>query len=445
MESIHALLTDETIQSLLAAHPNNAALPDFVAPSSWDWWDDPPDWHTLLDATSSPLLASLRANVLPRDPIALDISIPQSAFGMSPKKHHEITRMTQYIANLASTRLPDVAKEHIHIIDVGAGQGYLTRALHEHFGSPTLALDNNDAQTYGALSRLGGSPSGICHKTIHITSATLVHAIDDWIPQPLTPDSPPIPVLLVALHACGSLTPDVLRAVLTVPPSHRWVPVAVVAVGCCYNLMHPPHDFPLSPRLPTIPLPPSSYHLAAQMPAHWSDSAKTLRLAALAIRKVVWRALLGRIFAGIVHDRSLIATAPAKGTGSTPAMRKLGRLPDAAYDSWDTFLGCASQRIGVDFLAARRERDAEDTLLRARARLENLHVRRCLLGPLIESYIVLDRVAWIREELAALDVADSGEVTCPRYVVETVNLFDQATGSARNIALVVGPPPPEKR
>ena len=50
-----------------------------------------------------------------------------------------------------------------------------------------------------------------------------------------------VPVLFVALHACGSLTPDILRAFLlasTQPPA-AWKPFGVVAVGCCYNLMNP--------------------------------------------------------------------------------------------------------------------------------------------------------------------------------------------------------------
>jgi len=68
-------------------------------------------------------------------------------------------------------------------------------------------------------------------------------------------------------------------------------------------------------------------------------------------------------------------------------------------------------------------------------RLEVLHVLRCLLGPVVESLIVLDRLAWVREALSEM----SGGT---HMQVEAVNLFDQATGSGRNIAIVIAPAPP---
>ena len=66
--------------------------------------------------------------------------------------------------------------------------------------------------------------------------------------------------------------------------------------------------------------------------------------------------------------------------------------------------------------------------------LEVLHVLRCLLGPLVESLIVLDRLSWLREMLED-DNSDS------LFDADIVNLFDQATGSGRNIAIVVTPRP----
>lgn len=207
-----------------------------------------------------------------------------------------------------------------------------------------LALDSSEAQTSGAerwegrVRRLirrgrrtapqirgevtenaedegianGGNRGGrITHKTIHITSSTLLSSIDEWIvssfppsPSPTSPgpgnnsytagplynseskypplenrgfeNSPitasdgnqdpdqPTAVLLVALHACGSLTPSILRAFLSAqrhpnrpqgqvssdpnkpkvaalqdPAQRNWIPAGLVLVGCCYNLLEP--------------------------------------------------------------------------------------------------------------------------------------------------------------------------------------------------------------
>ncbi|KAF5382542.1 hypothetical protein D9615_002826 [Tricholomella constricta] len=416
LSDIHDLLGQELVQQLLAVHPNDPQADDITG------W---PHWRAILNAETPahPLLTAIRTNQLPRTPIALDVSISQSPFGMSPKKHHEVSRMTQFIADLAATR----GLHDLRIVDVGAGQGYLTRALHAHFRSHTLALDNDHAQTHGAQARSGPRIPGLTHRTIHLTPATLVAAIDDWIPT-TSPTTVPAPVLLVALHACGSLTPDLFRAVLGLSPTHSWRPAAVVAVGCCYNLIEPSRDFPLSTylRLHPLPqpLPASAYQMAAQIPDHWHDSPAHLARAQLALRKVVWRALLGRLYACITHTENVTDT------GSTPTMRRLGRLHHSAYDSWPAFLAQAGKRVGVDFLSASDHPPDPDL----QARLESLHVLRCLLGPAVESYIVLDRVAWIREELAMSKALEG-------YSIDAVNLFDQATGSGRNIALILAPPP----
>ena len=87
----------------------------------------------------------------------------------------------------------------------------------------------------------------LTHKTVFITAETLEHTITAWLGEQnkgsLDKRLEPIPVLIVALHACGTLTPDIFRTFLAV---HRksdnqgtinWAPKAAVVVGCCYNLM----------------------------------------------------------------------------------------------------------------------------------------------------------------------------------------------------------------
>lgn len=106
------------------------------------------------------------------------------------------------------------------------------------FGS----LDDHASRSTGTLD----------YKTVNITSDTLLAAINEWIHNPSSfgaqqeyaPGSrTSVPVLLVALHACGSLTLDILRAFVA---KHNdrvldrdWTPEAAVIVGCCYNLLRP--------------------------------------------------------------------------------------------------------------------------------------------------------------------------------------------------------------
>ena len=123
-------------------------------------------------------------------------------------------------------------------------------------------------------------------------------------------------------------------------------------------------------------------------------------------------------------------------TGETPTLLRLGRLNDSAYtNGWPAFLHTVEERLGVKipsdtFDLLERESDA---LVR---NLEVLHVMRCLLGPLVETVILKDRLEWVKEELRMSDEEN-------RLSVELVNLFDQSTGSARNVAIVIAPTIPD--
>lgn len=205
---------------------------------------------------------------LPRRPIDIperELKDLPTKKGMSPKKYHEVQRMASYVKTQVDAireKLPDLTHslDRLHIVDVGAGQGYLTRALGALFpAAKLLALDADHSQTEGAERFGNPSKPGsradphiaelnrrIEHCTVLITPESLLQVVDDWIshePQDGL-DRAPIPVLFVALHACGSLTPDMLRSFLSRISDSRtmgraWEPLSIVTVGCCYNLMFP--------------------------------------------------------------------------------------------------------------------------------------------------------------------------------------------------------------
>lgn len=354
--------------------------------------------------------------------------------------------------------------------------------------SKILALDADEAQTSGAQRwerRLLPLPSDenppITHKTIHVSPEALYSTVDAWIAEGSTSESEgalETPVLLVGLHACGSLTPDIIKILGQGPlEKAQWRIAGIVVVGCCYNLMNPGGvcpiyatnerilqtynltrelDFPLSRYLkeksPAIDLPVSAYHLAAQVPKHWLSSLSPptpLPSVRLALRKVTWRALLGKklrhlqsnypINVNLTPGRQLpwsrLPSAKVEnlnlneeGTGATPEMRRLGRLKNTAYTDWKTFVDVAEKKMGADFGT---EVDIVERDLRMERLLECFHTLRCLIGTVVESVIILDRLVWVDEFLQSegrLDLRPS-----------VVNLFDQSTGSGRNVAIVVAP------
>ncbi|THV03801.1 hypothetical protein K435DRAFT_617704, partial [Dendrothele bispora CBS 962.96] len=376
---------------------------------------------------------------------------------LSPKKLHQVVRMSVYISRLLD-RL-GVSPSEVYIVDVGAGQGYLCRSLHRLLGcSNILALDSDVDQSSGARAwdqKTLDHDVMISHRTLHITPHSLLTAIDEWIPP--NPNHQPN-VLLLALHACGSLAVDTLRAFIASSPSNaHWSFVAAVIVGCCYNLLSPA-DYPLCKSvdyasqalLPHL-LPPSAYHLAAQSPPTW-----LLPSFQLSTRKVVWRALISPLlqsvtlpeasrpfippseYSAYVSNKTLASrqnlqtiSAPLSfsdgDTGTSPAHQRIGRLPTSAYASWEVFISAVESRLGLSLPKPAKDSEIYPDSGLAK-RLEQLHITRCRLGPLIESTILKDRITWLREQLDE-----------DKWSAELINLFDQEQGSPRNVAFVVIP------
>ncbi|KAF9493541.1 hypothetical protein BDN71DRAFT_1497017 [Pleurotus eryngii] len=375
LTQLAAFLHSPFPNSLLESHPNNLREPHAIWVRWWEWSKSHSRWMSIAKYYAAPYLSksqiswtdsipqeitdlidALKSMEMPRSPISIPglngtvrsgRSPPGS--GMSPKKTHEVDRMTAYVQSLVdSLHLPEGAKPYF--VDVGAGQGYLTRNLCTHFKTHVLALDADRSQTKGAEIReqktMGKKsrrhPSDddsnvieagtITHQTVHVNAHSLAEVIDSWVSGLPEPKSlSPIPIILVALHACGSLTPDTLRAFIGakggdgtaringVSTGKTWYFAGAVVVGCCYNLLRAEEfgtykeamlqnksnlgeslDFPLSQTLSNstfTDLPPSAYHLATQIPSHWFDNDRSSTSTALSVRKVVWRALLGHAIA----------------------------------------------------------------------------------------------------------------------------------------------------
>ncbi|TPX60411.1 hypothetical protein PhCBS80983_g01780 [Powellomyces hirtus] len=222
-----------------------------------------------------------RAISLPRDPQPMsDIDMDATedldnnvTYGMSPKKKHEVRRLAALINKLAEqSAITD-------IMDLGAGQGYLDAVLAYSYCHTVIGVDDDEIQTCGAKRRSAlidkrfastknrGKRIG---KVFHInrrvhagekfadllkevnagmkhpfsTSTILDRAEDgpDGTFRESTPERSPSPSpspsqlekhppnwLLCGLHACGDLSPALIRHFLTSDAK------VLVSVGCCYN------------------------------------------------------------------------------------------------------------------------------------------------------------------------------------------------------------------
>ena len=144
-------------------------------------------------------------------------------------------------------------------------------------------------------------------------------------------------------------------------------------------------------------------NLATQAPAQW-----TLQQQLLSTTKLFYRARLRCELQA--YDPTFDAEA-----------QRLGRIRDGAYSDWVTYRTEALTKFGLDprLVAVLPLEQSEDV---PRFRFAMLWTIRAALGPVIESLIVSDRFEFLREN--AMDA-------------QLVPLFDQATGSLRNLALSI--------
>jgi hypothetical protein len=213
--------------------------------------------------------------------------VSDSAIGMSPKKAHEVSRLSLLVRAIA---LQCSDRRQTKVVDVGSGQGYLSYEIASpndlSQGGPStmeiLALESDEHQLNGARKRAvvcdtrrsgkGIAPATITYLHAHISSTeSLKAAVDDWMTT-WTPSNGvevsgkaeeevcqfPANVIFTGLHACGSLTPTTLRAFADLASGANrvaaaartgmpqqtsmrgsWSPSGLALVGCCYNLLQP--------------------------------------------------------------------------------------------------------------------------------------------------------------------------------------------------------------
>ncbi|KAF4581533.1 hypothetical protein EYR38_002862 [Pleurotus pulmonarius] len=300
---------------------------------------------------------------------------------MSPKKAHEVDRMTAYVQTLVnSLRLPEGAKPCF--VDVGAGQ--VIPVLYP------LVIDFPLSQTL-SNSTFTDLPPSAYHLATQIPS--------HWFDNDRSSASTVLSVRKV-----------VWRALL----GH-----ALAGPGLA------------------LPAPEVDVQVQSGLGSKEKDTGPTDVLMDVENASI----LFNRTGAGTITQRRSAEDGEDESTGSNQVMRRLGRLADSAYRDWDTFLLKVGEKLGISVqssLAAIPNGEVCDSRsLPTATQLETLHVLRCLLGPAVETLIARDRIQWVADELA--NVAKGGNDFDDNLTVRCINLFDQGSGSGRNTAIVIAP------
>ncbi|BGP35417.1 hypothetical protein JCM10296v2_007255 [Rhodotorula toruloides] len=352
--------------------------------------------------------------------------------GKSPKKEHEVDNLSKLVADIqAEERLT-------HCVDVGSGRAHLSRALAcPPLDLHVLAIDWSLSQKAGAEridqlradAFLAPEKGSLTHEVSSLDADGVQAALERWPPAEDRATSPP--ALLIALHACGDLTPNAMTAFIRAEQDAQHQGARALLVGCCYN-MQTPSLFPLSQHFASFlssahPMSRAHLRLTPQSPPTWHLTPEATSASYASTLKLAYRARFE-------------AEMEAAGVG-VDHERRVGRIPE--YRSWGEYRERALKKAeggltSAQVPALRYGQGAEGEVAEAERwatalfQLRVFWTLRSWLGPPLETLCVLDRFAYLCEGLR--DAAGPDEL---RRRVEIVNIFDQATGSLRNIALVV--------
>ncbi|KAI8984618.1 methyltransferase domain-containing protein [Mycotypha africana] len=323
--------------------------------------------------------------------------------GMTSKKIHEVERMAPVIKELAA--------EHkvASIVDLGAGQGYLSRALAFKTNLKVLAVDSSAIQTCGA-KRFDEKVAKFLKKQDKILQ---LHHVTELI----TPDNASSVLskwdndhhlqqkedgkkettekwLLTGLHTCG----DLASMMLTLFATHQEM-TCFVNVGCCYHFLteqsedrkgRPEVGFPLSSGLKrrNYRLGSKAAMLSCQAPVRWTDQPQETRTA---FEHHFFRALLQLIM--VEKGLTDITTAPIVG--------RLNNKKD--FTSFPVYVKAALHRLKmpIDSITEEEAQAYYDQGIQMQAdqQITIFWTLRALLAPVLESIILVDRWLYLTETI----------------------------------------------
>ncbi|NXG03576.1 RRNAD protein, partial [Sakesphorus luctuosus] len=300
------------------------------------------------------------------------------------------------------------------VVDVGAGQGHLSRFLSFGLGLSVTAVES-DARLAGLAQRFDQELLRELHKTGgtghggHPQRRPLTPRAPRHVPGRLDPAAPWGELLLPpnppelgpaaqnplggpggsedgGLHACGDLSPALLRHFARSPAV-----AAMASVGCCYMKVS------VAPQPPGCPSPgyPLSATVAA-LPGH-QLSYRAREAACHALEEFE-----GRLRRGSAHLRAHCyrATLESIICGAHPGKRHLGvQVGRKAHTlSFPQYARLGLPQAGLDPAGVPLDSGAVGAMLEQQHKVVAFCTLGQLLAPVVETLVLLDRLLYLREQ-----------------------------------------------
>ncbi|XP_035307013.1 protein RRNAD1 isoform X5 [Cricetulus griseus] len=216
---------------------------------------------------------------------------------VKPKKQHEIRRLGELVKKLSDLT------GCTQVVDVGSGQGHLSRFMSLGLGLMVKSLEGNqrlvsraqrlDQELLQALNKMEKRhpkvvQRGPRHSPHHVVQWVSPTALCEELLLPLeTSGQGSARLLLTGLHACGDLSVALLRHFCCCSEV-----VALASVGCCYMKLSDPGSYPLSQWVAGLPGHELPYRLREGACHALEDYAERLQNAGPGLQTHCFRAAL---------------------------------------------------------------------------------------------------------------------------------------------------------
>ncbi|XP_055452494.1 methyltransferase-like protein 25B isoform X2 [Psammomys obesus] len=306
---------------------------------------------------------------------------------VKPKKQHEIRRLGELVKKLSDLT------GCTQVVDVGSGQGHLSRFMSLGLGLTVKSLEGNqrlveraqrlDQELLQALDKMKRRHPKVAQRGPHHCP----HHVVQWV-SPTTlceelllpleiPGQCSTRLLLTGLHACGDLSVALLRHFCCCPEV-----VALASVGCCYMKLSDPGSYPLSQWVAGLPSHELPYRLREGACHALEDYVERLQKAGPGLQTHCFRAALETVIRHVCPELR------------RPGVQGIPRVHELKIEE---YVQRGLQRIGLDpqvplDLAALQAHQAQENRVTAFFSLA------LLLAPLVETLILLDRLLYLQEQ-----------------------------------------------
>ncbi|KAI8895194.1 methyltransferase domain-containing protein [Globomyces pollinis-pini] len=324
--------------------------------------------------------------------------------GMKQKKVAEVTSISSKINDIA------VKNKITHILDLGAGQGYLSSALAFQYHYHVIAIDRDMHQTAGGAHRANRIANLYAHHKIElrgslrfltesISTTDTMQDIFQKVEQAF-PDVIGSRWMICGLHTCGDLAVTMIKGFCAFSEPNA---CSLVNLGCCYQLISEKPEscesdegfgFPLSTSVKPYHLGLNNRLTGCQAVKRWASDLPGLEDS---LRRLFYRSVLEQLMKdrNLVTDPESVADSIKSSKGEV-AIKKLG--VQACTDPI-TYTNAAFERLGI------KEKLPNGIILGTYEWYSTAHIQiavvwtlRTLLSNAVESLILLDRMIYVSEQ-----------------------------------------------